>query len=268
MRFHHFSGCSTVTSNHNSETHIERRKGLLNTTSLPPVVPRQRDDLRVEGEGDAERRHQDVAQTEVEQEVVAGGARPPRAQPAHDEEQVQQDGQHYRHDVQRDPAPLVLLRQLVLRPAVNDVDEARVRVRDAARRAVEGVFCGVHHLKKQRGIESVSECRCEIKAEHSISSTLSTSSRVSVREVAYCVRLCSALFFSRFTSWSMFFFVRMFTESSKQRRVRIRRSSSNLQAFIPFILPSLPSFRSLSPHGGPPQKQSVRAIVADCRSRT
>ena len=61
--------------------------------SLVSIVPRERDDLRVEGEGDAERRHEDVAQAEVEQEVVAGGARPPRAQPAHDEEQVQQDGQ-------------------------------------------------------------------------------------------------------------------------------------------------------------------------------
>ena len=121
--------------------------------SLVSIVPRERDDLRVEGEGDAERRHEDVAQAEVEQEVVAGGARPPRAQPAHDEEQVQQDGQHDRHHVQRDPAPLVLLRQLV-RPARRHVDQARVGVRHTAaadaRHGVDGLIRRVHHLEQKR----------------------------------------------------------------------------------------------------------------------
>ena len=77
--------------------------------------------------------------------------------------QVEQDREHYRDDVKRNPAPLVLLRQRVLHAAaaaaaVDDVaaaagpvDQVVQRVRDPTRRhVVEDVLGGAHRLKEER----------------------------------------------------------------------------------------------------------------------
>ena len=49
-------------------------------TVLLPEVPREVDDLAVEGEGDTEPRHQHVPHTQVQQQVVPAVPTPPEHQ--------------------------------------------------------------------------------------------------------------------------------------------------------------------------------------------
>ena len=74
-------------------------------------MPCIRDDLRVQRERDAHAGQEDVPDGQVEQQVVAGRPRPPRAQRGHHEQQIAQDGDHDGDHVQGDPAPLVRLVQ-------------------------------------------------------------------------------------------------------------------------------------------------------------
>ncbi len=80
------------------------------------VVPRVREDLHVEGEWNAERGEQNVADREVEEQVIAGGASALRAERSDHEELVAEDGDHVGDDVEGDPAPPVLLVEHVSGP--------------------------------------------------------------------------------------------------------------------------------------------------------
>jgi len=81
---------------------------VADTISVPKV-PGEVDDLGIHGKGYAEGGHQDVPDAQVDQEVVPRGPGPLGTQAGHDEQEVAQDGEDDGHDVQGDPAPLVVV---------------------------------------------------------------------------------------------------------------------------------------------------------------
>ena len=91
-------------------------------------LPGVREDLHVQGERHAEAGQHDVADREVEEQVVAGGAGAFRAQRGHHEQQVAQDGDDDRHHVQRDPTPFVLVVELVAGQGLAAVRRAEARI--------------------------------------------------------------------------------------------------------------------------------------------
>lgn len=80
-----------------------------------PEVPREVNDLGVEGERNAETGQEDVPDGEVDEQVVSGGPRSLGATARDQEEEVAENGEGDGHHVESDPAPLVLGAQLVAR---------------------------------------------------------------------------------------------------------------------------------------------------------